>query len=115
MITINFLSCEFLCHLGIIAFTTGINCKMTVARAIVLKSPSNPCDYLCKYSITKIQLSFNQKKSRDIRYSWVHSLFKQLLYNTYFACVFVALELSSSPALFVFPCSNAAQCMLLWI
>ena len=61
MITINF-NREFLCHLGIIAFTTGINCKMTVARAIVLKSPSNPCDYLHKYSITKIQLFFNQKK-----------------------------------------------------
>jgi len=39
-----------------------INSKMTVAREIVFKLLSNPCDYLHKYSITKIQLSFNRRK-----------------------------------------------------
>ena len=104
---ISIQSHEFLCHLGII---TLIYCKMTVAHEIVLKSFSNPCDYL--HSITKIQLSFNRKKSCEMKYI---ILFQQLLYTTYFACMFVALEWSSSSALFVFPCSNAAQCMLLWI
>ena len=49
---------EFSCHLGIIALTTGINCRHKLhslslvqllclfARAIIPKSHSNPCDYL---------------------------------------------------------------------
>ena len=76
---------------------TLINCKMTVAHEIVLKSLSNPCDYL--HSITKIQLSFNRKKKL---WNKVHYAFSTVIVH-YLLCLHV--ELSSSPALFVFPCS----------